>query len=91
LSVGALIDVLTCLGVRLRLVLVLLASSAAAVASFPDSWELCDVMGETYIAGGDEELAIQSFKRSVELNPDNTHAMEMLKDLEEGYTDWPAA
>jgi CubicO group peptidase (beta-lactamase class C family) len=54
-----------------------------AIASFPDSWEIYDAMGETYIEKGDKEQAIRSFKKSVELNPEDTDAIEMLKKLEE--------
>jgi CubicO group peptidase (beta-lactamase class C family) len=55
----------------------------AAIASFPDAWQVYDAMGETYIEKGDKEQAIQSFNKSVELNPENTHAIETLIRLEE--------
>jgi CubicO group peptidase (beta-lactamase class C family) len=54
----------------------------AAITSFPDSWELYDTLGETYLKKGDKEQAIQSFKKSVELNPQNTKAIDMLKKME---------
>ena len=53
-----------------------------ASTSFPDSWEIYDAMGETYIEKGDNAHAIQSFKKSVELNPQDAKAIEMLKKLE---------
>ena len=53
----------------------------AAIASFPDSWETYNALGETYLEKSDKEQAIQSFKKSVELNPQNTNAIEMLKKL----------
>jgi len=50
---------------------------------FPESWQAYEGLGETYLKQGDTEQAIQSFKKSVELNPQNTKAIEMLKKLEE--------
>lgn len=55
----------------------------AAITVFPDSWQAYDALGETSIKKGDKEQAIQSFRKSVELNPQNTNAIEMLKKLEE--------
>jgi tetratricopeptide (TPR) repeat protein len=55
---------------------------SAAIASFPDSWEAYDAMGETYIERGDKGQAIESFKKAVELNPQDTNAIEVLKKLE---------
>jgi tetratricopeptide (TPR) repeat protein len=52
------------------------------ISEFPESWQAYDAMGETYIQTGDTEQAIQSFKKSLELNPGNTHAIEILKKLE---------
>ena len=54
----------------------------AAITEFPEYWEAYDALGETYIKKGDKEQAIQCFKKSVELNPQNTKAIEMLKKLE---------
>ena len=54
----------------------------AAIVSFPDSWQAYDALGETYIKKEDAQQAIQCFKKSLELNPRNTHAQEMLKKLE---------
>ncbi len=54
----------------------------ATLSVFPDSWEAYDALGETYIAKGDTALAVQSFKKSLQLNPQNTRAKEMLKKLE---------
>jgi hypothetical protein len=31
---------------------------------------------------GDKDLAIQNYKKSLELNPENNNAVEMLKNLE---------
>lgn len=54
----------------------------ALISESPEFWEAYDALGETYIIKGDKILAIQSFKKSLELNPQNTHALEMLKKLE---------
>jgi CubicO group peptidase (beta-lactamase class C family) len=47
----------------------------------PDSWNVYDSMAEAYMEDGQKELAIQYYKKSLELNPDNTNGMEMLKKL----------
>jgi len=52
------------------------------ISEYPDSWKAYDAVGKTYIKKGDEVRAIQSFKKSAELNPQNTNAIEMLKKLE---------
>ncbi len=41
-----------------------------------------DSLGETYMENGDKNLAIQNYKKSLELNPKNTGAVEKLKKLE---------
>jgi tetratricopeptide (TPR) repeat protein len=53
-----------------------------AIAEFPGFWEAYDALGDTYVLKGDKGLATQSFKKSLELNPQNAHALEMLKKLE---------
>jgi CubicO group peptidase (beta-lactamase class C family) len=53
----------------------------AAITEFPGYWEAYDALGETYIQKGDTIQAIQSFKKSIELNPQNTNAKEMLEKL----------
>jgi CubicO group peptidase (beta-lactamase class C family) len=52
------------------------------ISQFPGFWEAYDALGDMYIKNGENEPAIQSFKKSLELNPQNDHAMEMLKKLE---------
>ncbi|HVG34842.1 MAG TPA: serine hydrolase [Pyrinomonadaceae bacterium] len=52
------------------------------VADYPQSSNAYDSLAEAYMTGGDKELAITNYKRSVELNPGNTNAVEMLKKLE---------
>ena len=50
-------------------------------ARFPDSFNAYDSLGEAYAAIGDREKAIANYQRSLELNPKNTNAAEMLRKL----------
>lgn len=52
------------------------------VEAFPDRFNPYDSLGEAYLARGDRELAIKNYKKSVELNPQNTNGLEALKKLE---------
>jgi len=52
------------------------------VEVFPQGFNAYDSLGEAYMANGDKSLAIQNYKKSLELNPKNTSAVEMLKKLE---------
>ena len=51
------------------------------VLAYPESANTYDSLGEAYMVNGDKELAIQNYNRSLELNPDNQNAVEMLKKL----------
>jgi CubicO group peptidase (beta-lactamase class C family) len=42
---------------------------------YPQSWQAYDALGDIYIMKEDTASAIQSFKKSLELNPQNTHAI----------------
>ena len=48
---------------------------------FPDSWNTHDSLGEAYLAKGDEENAALCYTRAVELNPENTHGLDVLERL----------
>ena len=48
---------------------------------FPDSWNAFDSLGEAYAAAEDRAKAIESYQRSLELNPDNANAKAMLERL----------
>jgi CubicO group peptidase (beta-lactamase class C family) len=50
-------------------------------AAFPSSFNAYDSLAEAYMIHGDKQLAIQNYKRSLELNPNNTNAAVMLKKL----------
>lgn len=49
---------------------------------YPESANTHDSLGEAYMADGKKELAISSYRRSLELNPDNYNATEMIKKLQ---------
>jgi CubicO group peptidase (beta-lactamase class C family) len=49
---------------------------------FPESWNAFDSLGEAYMDNGDKELAIRNYQKSVELNPKNLNAVEMIKKLQ---------
>jgi tetratricopeptide (TPR) repeat protein len=49
---------------------------------YPESANAYDSLADAYSAAGDTALAIKNYKRSLELNPKNTHAVERLKGLE---------
>ncbi|MEK6288077.1 MAG: serine hydrolase [Acidobacteriota bacterium] len=51
------------------------------VEAFPDYANAYDSLGEAYMVKGDKELAIRNYQRSLDLNPQNTNAVEMLKKL----------
>jgi CubicO group peptidase (beta-lactamase class C family) len=52
------------------------------VEMFPQRPNPYDSLGEAYMQNGDKVLAIQNYKKSLELNPKNTGAAEKLKKLE---------
>jgi CubicO group peptidase (beta-lactamase class C family) len=47
----------------------------------PGSWNAYDSLGEAYMNHGDEELAVNNYQKSVELNPANENGVAMLKKL----------
>jgi tetratricopeptide (TPR) repeat protein len=48
---------------------------------FPDSWNVFDSLGEAYMTAGNKNLAIESFMKSLKINPGNENATKMLKKL----------
>jgi tetratricopeptide (TPR) repeat protein len=52
------------------------------VQVFPSSWNGYDSLGEAYMNAGQKQLAIDNYKKSLELNPANDNAKEKLKVLE---------
>ncbi len=51
------------------------------VAEFPEAANPYDSLGEAYYENGDYELSIKNYQKSIELNPENTHAMDMIKKM----------
>jgi len=56
------------------------------VDAFPESSNAYDSLGEAYLIKGDRELAIKNYLKSLELNPDNSNAVKMLKKLKHKNT-----
>ena len=52
------------------------------VEEFPLSSNAWDSRGEAYMKAGNKELAIENYKKSLELNPDNENAKKMLEQLQ---------
>jgi len=52
------------------------------VAEYPKAFNTYDSLGEGYMVSGNLELAILNYKKSLELNPNNTNAVTMLKRIE---------
>jgi CubicO group peptidase (beta-lactamase class C family) len=52
------------------------------VEMFPASWNPYDSLGEVYLKDGQKELALASYKKSVELNANNTNAVRIINQLE---------
>jgi adenine deaminase len=51
------------------------------VEVYPQSANVYDSLAEAYMTNGDKDLAIRNYERSLELDPKNTNAAEMLKKL----------
>ena len=51
------------------------------IVLFPKSANVYDSLGEAYMRSGDRKKAIQNYKKSLELNPNNTNAAKMLQRL----------
>ncbi|HMA18821.1 MAG TPA: tetratricopeptide repeat protein, partial [Thermoanaerobaculia bacterium] len=48
---------------------------------FPGSSNVHDSLGEAYLAAGDVDAAIRSYRKSLELDPANENARNVLKQL----------
>lgn len=51
------------------------------VEAYPGSFNVYDSLGEAYMAAGEVAKAIRNYERSLELNPQNTNAVEKLEEL----------
>lgn len=52
------------------------------VQSYPKSANVYDSLGEAYMKSGQKQLAIENYKKSLELNPDNPNAVKYIKEME---------
>jgi tetratricopeptide (TPR) repeat protein len=50
-------------------------------ARFPNSANAFDSLAEAYMMNGQKDLAVKYYEKSIELNPSNTNAAEMIKKL----------
>jgi tetratricopeptide (TPR) repeat protein len=51
--------------------------------AYPEAFNVYDSLGEAYMRGGDYEPAILNYRKSLELNPENANAEEMLERIED--------
>ena len=61
------------------------------VDQFPESSNVYDSYAEALLANGNKEQAIINYKKSVELNPSNTNAIDILKSLNVDVKNLPKA
>jgi CubicO group peptidase (beta-lactamase class C family) len=66
---------------RLKRVKDAIAVFTQNTADFPKAFNTWDSLAEAYMIDGDKESAIKYYKKSLELNPDNTNAVQKLKEL----------
>ena len=51
------------------------------VEAYPKAFNVYDSLGEAYMKNGDDSLAVSNYKKSLELNPRNTNAELMIKQI----------
>ncbi len=51
------------------------------VEAYPDSWNVHQGHAEAYMEAAETDLAIQSYEKALEINPDNDNAISMLEKL----------
>ena len=52
------------------------------VEQFPTDANVYDSLGEAYLKQGDKALAVENYKKSLDLKPQNENARDVLKKLE---------
>jgi tetratricopeptide (TPR) repeat protein len=52
-----------------------------SVEFYPKEWNPYDSLADAYLMNGEKDLAIANYKKSLELNPQNSNAREKLKQL----------
>ncbi len=55
------------------------------IDSYPQSANAYDSIGEAYFLKGNLGLAVNYYKKSLEFNPNNQNAMQMLRQLRQGH------
>ena len=53
------------------------------ITEYPDAFNPYDSLGEAYMIQGNGELAIKYYTKSLELNPQNINAINMLQRIQE--------
>jgi tetratricopeptide (TPR) repeat protein len=53
------------------------------VKEYPDAFNPYDSLGEGYMIAGEKEQAMKYYKKSLELNPDNTNAVTMIERIKD--------
>jgi tetratricopeptide (TPR) repeat protein len=48
---------------------------------FPGSWNVWDSLAEAHMKAGEHDRAVELYRKSLELNPDNENGKEMLARL----------
>jgi glyoxylase-like metal-dependent hydrolase (beta-lactamase superfamily II) len=51
------------------------------VEMYPESWNVYDSLGEAHMLAGDDQRAIELYRKSLEINPDNANGVAMLQRL----------
>ena len=51
------------------------------VESYPDSWNVYDSLAEAHMRAGNDARAIELYERSLEINPGNTNATQMIERI----------
>ena len=51
------------------------------VERYPESWNVYDSLGEAFAIQGNTERSLELYRRSLELNPDNTNATQAIEKL----------
>lgn len=51
------------------------------IKEYPDSYNVYDSMGEAYMIDGQDDLAIENYEKSLDINPKNDNAKKMLEKI----------
>jgi cytochrome c-type biogenesis protein CcmH/NrfG len=53
------------------------------ISNFPNSANAYDSLGEAYMVKGEKAQAIENYKKSLKLDPNNQNAARMIRELKE--------